>query len=43
MSGWPGQPVIYEINTAVWLTELSETAGRRLTLADARRYALTGQ
>ena len=34
MSGWPGQPVIYEINTAVWLTELSETAGRRLTLAD---------
>ena len=34
MSGWPGQPVIYEINTAVWLTELSAAAGRRLTLAD---------
>lgn len=34
MSGWPGQPVIYEINTAVWLTDLSESAGRRLTLAD---------
>ena len=34
MSGWPGQPVIYEINTAVWLTELSEAAGQRLTLAD---------
>jgi Alpha amylase, catalytic domain len=34
VSGWPGQPVIYEINTAVWLTELSEAAGQRLTLAD---------
>jgi Alpha amylase, catalytic domain len=34
VSGWPGQPVIYEINTAVWLTDLSESAGRRLTLAD---------
>ena len=39
MSGWPGQPVIYEINTAVWLTELSEVAGRRLTLADVTASA----
>jgi hypothetical protein len=23
MTGWPGQPVIYEINTAVWLDELA--------------------
>ncbi len=34
MSGWPQQPVIYEINTAVWLDSLSRSAGRRLTLAD---------
>jgi hypothetical protein len=32
--GWPAQPVIYEVNTAVWLTELSSAAGRRVTLAD---------
>jgi len=31
---WPAQPVIYEVNTAVWLTDLSRAAGRRLTLAD---------
>ncbi len=34
MTGWPDQPVIYEINTAVWLNELGRTAGRRVTLAD---------
>ncbi len=34
MSGWPDQPVIYEINTAVWLGELSQIAGRPVTLAD---------
>ena len=34
MSGWPQQPVIYEVNTAVWLSSLSRSAGRRLTLAD---------
>ena len=34
MTGWPARPVIYEINTAVWLDELSQAAGRRLTLAD---------
>jgi mannosylglycerate hydrolase MGH1-like protein len=33
-TGWPEQPVIYEVNTAVWLDELSRTAGRRLTLAE---------
>ena len=34
MNGWPVQPVIYEINTAVWLDELSRAAGQRITLAD---------
>lgn len=35
MTGWPDQPVIYEINTAVWLSELSRApGGRRVTLAD---------
>jgi len=32
--GWPDKPVIYEINTAIWLGELSRAAGRRVTLAD---------
>jgi hypothetical protein len=34
LTGWPAQPVIYEINTAVWLDALSRAAGRRITLAD---------
>ncbi|MBV9445152.1 MAG: hypothetical protein JO345_04545 [Streptosporangiaceae bacterium] len=34
MNGWPDQPVIYEINTAVWLSELTRAAGRPMTLAD---------
>ena len=29
----PGNPLIYEINTWVWLDELSRKAGRKLTLA----------
>jgi len=33
MTGWPDQPVICEINTAVWLDGLSRTAGRPVTLA----------
>ncbi|HJY74655.1 MAG TPA: hypothetical protein VJ347_23015 [Streptosporangiaceae bacterium] len=33
MTGWPDQPVIYEIGTAVWLDELSRAAGRPVTLA----------
>jgi hypothetical protein len=32
MTGWPGRPVIYEINTAIWLADLSRAAGRRVTL-----------
>jgi hypothetical protein len=34
MSQWPERPVIYEVNTAVWLAELSRAAGRQVTLAD---------
>ena len=34
MTGWPDKPVIYEINTAIWLGEESRAAGRRVTLAD---------
>jgi Alpha amylase, catalytic domain len=34
MAGWPARPVIYEVNTAVWLTDLSRRSGRRLTLGD---------
>ena len=33
MTGWPDQPVIYEINTVVWLDELSRAAGRPVALA----------
>ena len=33
MTGWPDQPVIYEINTAVWLGELARAAGLPVTLA----------
>ena len=34
MTGWPAQPVIYEIDTAVWLGDLSRAAGQLVTLAD---------
>ena len=34
MTGWPDQPVIYEINTAVWLDGLSQAAGGRSPSAD---------
>jgi hypothetical protein len=32
----PGYPVRYQINTRVWLTELSQTMGRSATPADLR-------
>jgi hypothetical protein len=35
MTGWPGQPVIYEVNTAVWLAELARAAGAPVTLGSA--------
>jgi alpha amylase-like protein len=31
-NGWPRHPVLYEINTRVWVRELSTKAGKRLTL-----------
>lgn len=31
-SAWPAQPVIHEINTWVWLKELSAKVGKRVTL-----------
>jgi Alpha amylase, catalytic domain len=31
-TGWPRQPVIYEVNTAVWLAELTRAAGTPVTL-----------
>src|SRR3954470_646190 len=34
MTTWPSRPVIYEINTAVWLDELSRQAVGHVTLAD---------
>jgi hypothetical protein len=34
MSGWPDRPVIYEVNTAVWLAGLSRAAGKPVTLAN---------
>ena len=33
MPGWPRSPLIYEINTWVWLQELASRAGRAVTLA----------
>jgi hypothetical protein len=32
MGAWPKSPLVYEINTRVWLAELSARAGRPLTL-----------
>jgi hypothetical protein len=34
MTGWPHAPVIYEVNTAVWLDELTRSAGRPITLGE---------
>lgn len=33
-TGWPAAPVIYEVDTWPWLRDLSEQAGRPLTLAE---------
>ena len=34
MTGWPDKPVIYEVNTAIWLGDLARAAGHPVTLAD---------
>ncbi len=36
----PNYPSLYQINTRVWLTELSEQLGRRATLDDIPDSAL---
>lgn len=40
MTGWPEQPLLYEINTWPWLRELSDAAGTRITLADVPQAEL---
>jgi hypothetical protein len=40
MSGWPNKPFIYEINTWVWLTDLSRQYNRPVTLADVPEEAV---
>ena len=32
MTRWPKNPIVYEINTWVWLYELSRKYGRMITL-----------
>ncbi|MEU9448842.1 alpha-amylase [Streptomyces sp. NPDC048277] len=34
MNAWPSQPVVHEINTLVWLGELSSRYARRITLGE---------
>jgi hypothetical protein len=34
LTRWPAQPVVYEVNTVVWLRELSRRYGRTVTLGD---------
>lgn len=34
MTGWPAQPVIYEVNTAIWLDGLTRVSRRPVTLID---------
>ena len=34
MTGWPAQPIIYEVNTAVWLDGLTRVSRRPVTLID---------
>lgn len=40
MLPWPNYPVVYEINTWVWLHELSQAAGERITLANVPQAEL---
>jgi hypothetical protein len=39
MTGWPHKPVIYEVNTGIWLADLSRAAGRQVTLAEVPDWA----
>ena len=40
MANWPTHPIVYEINTWVWLHELSRQAGRPLTLGSVPQAEL---
>lgn len=42
MSGWPDQPVLYEVDTWPWLQRLSAEAGRTVTLGGVPREAWDG-
>jgi hypothetical protein len=39
LPGWPSRPVIYEVNTAIWLADLSRATGRPVTLATVPGHA----
>jgi hypothetical protein len=39
----PRYPALYQINTRVWLTELSRPLGRRATLDDGLTPTATGR
>ena len=40
MSNWPTYPIVYEINTWVWLNDLSREAGRPVTLGNVPQAEL---
>ncbi|MBN1423401.1 alpha-amylase [Candidatus Fermentibacteria bacterium] len=40
-SRWPRKPVVYEINTRIWLADLQDRLGREVTLADVPDQAIT--
>jgi len=42
MAATPGYPLLFQINTRVWLRRLSREAGRRITLADIDDATLDG-
>jgi len=42
MHPWPNSPVVYEVNTWVWLYELSRETGRRITLSNVPQTELEG-
>ena len=40
MSNWPTYPLVYEINTWVWLNDLSQKTGRPVTLGNVPQIEL---
>ena len=37
---WPRKPIVYEINTRIWLSDLKDRRGREVTLADVPDQAI---